>query len=53
MRHVDADPRPPELLRRMDRRAAAAEWVKNQIAAVARCPNNSFEKWKRFLGRIP
>ncbi len=52
MRDVDADPSTAELLRRMDRGAAAAEGIEHDIAFVRRGAKNAFEKGEGLLGRI-
>src|SRR3972149_11863610 len=50
MGDVDADPVPVQLLRSNQRRAAAAEGVKNDVARVRRCRDDPFQESQRLLG---
>ena len=47
MRDVDADPLPPELLRRVDRRAAAAERIEHDVAWVGRGGDDALKERER------
>jgi hypothetical protein len=53
VRDVDADPAAIQLLRGVDRCAAAAEGIENDIALVAAGGNDAFEQSKRLLGWVP
>jgi hypothetical protein len=52
VRDVDPDPLPPELLRGMDGRAAAAEGVEHDVGGVAGCLDDALEESEGFLGRV-
>ena len=49
---VDADPMPPEFLRRMDGGAAAAERVEHHVAGVGGGVDDAFEQGEGFLGGV-
>jgi hypothetical protein len=50
--HVDPDPLPPELFRRIDRRAAAAERIEHHVAGVGRGGHDPFEQGAGLLGGV-
>ena len=52
MRDVDADPCPPQFLRRMNRRPTPAKRIEHEIAFIRRYLNDAFKERKRLLGRI-
>src|SRR5205807_4788033 len=49
---IDADPLPPEFLRRVNGGATSAKRIKHHIARIAACADDAFQKCLRFLGRI-
>ena len=52
MGDVDPDPLPPELLRRVDRRAAAAEGIQDDVAGVGGGRDDAFEEGEGLLGGV-
>ena len=52
MGDVDPDPPPPQLLRGMDRGAAAAERIEHDVARVRRGRDDPLEQRDRLLRRI-
>ena len=49
---INANPLPTELLRRMNRRAATAKRIKDNVAFIAAGFNDAFEQRERLLRRI-
>ena len=45
-------PRPPQLLRRIDRSATTAERIEHHVAGVGRGGDDPFEEGTRFLGGV-
>ena len=52
MRHVNAEPRAAQFLRGVNRRAAAAERVKHDVAFVAAGLNDALQERERLLCRV-
>jgi hypothetical protein len=50
--YVDSDPSTFHLLRRVNSGAAAAEWIQNNIALIARRSDDSLKQLKRLLRRV-